>query len=394
MDYRHLPAVNDGFVPARLTLARQARGLKQKELAQILGGSPSMVSKWESGEYAHAPDFSQISAIALALSVKPNWFYKSMEAQTDQATFFRSLKSELGVARDKTSAKLYFTNEIFSHLSERIEFPEIDVPDLIGDRDFRSISSDDIEKLANSLRDYWGLGDDPIIDLMLLIENAGVAVAEIFVDSAKLDGVSGWYGKQPVMLLAKDKQGGVRRRFDAAHELGHLILHQAVSKLDLQNNLTLIEEQAMAFAGAFLLPASSFSSGVRSATLDDLADVKIRWGTSIGAMIKRLRSLQLISEDHERNLWKYYSYRRWRGNEPYDDKISIETPVNMRSAVEMIIEDGLNEVEAFMNDVGLEPGDISDLVGIELHKLTRPERKKPKLRLISSEKSEHAAAND
>lgn len=394
MDYRHLSAVSDGFVPARLTIARQSRGLKQKELAEILGRTPSMVSKWESGDYTHSPDSSQIAAIAAALSVKPSWFYKAMPAQTEQATFFRSLKSALGLAREKTSAKLYFTYEIFSYLSERIEFPEIDIPDLMGDRDFRSVTSEDIENFANSLRDYWGLSDDPIVDLMLLIENAGVAVAETYVDSAKLDGVSGWYGAQPVMLLAKDKQGGVRRRFDAAHELGHLILHQSVSKSDLQENLTLIEEQAMAFAGAILMPASSFSSGVGGTTLDDLADVKLRWGVSIGAMIKRLKALNLISSEHERNLWKYYSYRKWRGNEPYDDRINVERPVNIHSAFEMVIEDGPSEVEVFMNDLGLENSDISDLVGIESYRIDQPKRMKPKLKLVSSDSRDPLAAND
>lgn len=393
MDPRYLSAVNDGFVPARLTIARESRGLKQKDLAVTLGGSPSLISKWESGDYSHAPDQSQIAAIATALSVKPSWFYKSMGARSEQATFFRSLKSALGTARDKTAAKLYFSYEIFSHLSERIEFPEVDIPDLMGDRDFRTVTPDDIEKFANSLRDYWGIGDDPIVDLMLLIENAGVAVTEAYVDSAKLDGVSGWYDGRPIMLLAKDKMGGVRRRFDAAHELGHLILHQSVTKADLQSNLTLIEEQAMAFAGAFLMPASSFSSGVSGTTLDDLADVKLRWGTSVGAMIKRLRSLSLISDDHERNLWKYYSYRRWRGNEPYDDRISIETPLNIKSAIEMIIEDGIAELESFMNDLGLEAGDISDLTGIEPYRISPPERKKPKLKLVSSDR-DRSAAND
>ena len=379
MNPRYISAVDDGFVPARLTIARQSRGLKQKDLAATLGGSPSLISKWESGDYSHAPDQAQIAAIASALSVKPGWFYKSMKARSEQATFFRSLKSALGVARDKTAAKLYFSYEIFSQLSERIEFPTVDIPDLVGNRDFRTVTSDDIEGFANSLRDYWGIGDDPVVDLMLLIENAGVAVTEAYVESAKLDGVSGWYSGQPVMLLAKDKKGGVRRRFDAAHELGHLILHQSVTKEDPQNNLTLIEEQAMAFAGAFLMPASSFSSAISGTTLDDLADIKLRWGTSVGAMIKRLRSLNLISDDHERNLWKYYSYRKWRGNEPYDERISIESPINITSAIEMILEDGISEVESFMIDLGLEPGDISDLTGIESYRLCPPERKSQNL---------------
>ena len=131
---------------------------------------------------------------------------------------------------------------------------------------------------------------------------------------------------------------------------------------DLKRDLTLIEEQAMAFAGAFLLPGASFSADISEATLDGLADLKPKWKVSIGAMIKRLRALNLVTAKHERNLWKYYSYRKWRGNEPYDDRIEVERPVNLKSAIEMIAEDGADEVSSFLTDAGLSARDVSELM--------------------------------
>lgn len=381
MEKRFPSADRDGFVPARLTIARNARGLKQIELAESIRRAPATLSKWENNTYDQAPDSQTVLLLANTLAVDIGWFYKPIRT-SEGVAFFRSLKSELFLARDRASARLRFVDDIFSALSDRVEFPEVDIPDLVDGRNFKTLRAEDIDDIANRLRDYWMLGDDPIDDLMVVIENAGVAVAEDYVQSSKLDGVSRWFDKHPVMLLAKDKQGAVRRRFDAAHELGHLVLHQSMKEEDLRQNIGLIEEQAMIFAGALLLPASSFSSDVHDITLDSLADIKPRWKVSIGAMIKRLGVLNLVNPDHERNLWKYYSYRKWRGNEPYDDRLEIEHPINLKEALEMIAEDGINELSAVVSEIGLFPEDIAELTGADLNLLRTQKLAKPKLKLV------------
>lgn len=384
MERRNISADANGFVPARLTLARMARGFKQNELSELINRTPSTLSKWESVEYELSPDQEAINRLADILSVQPQWFFKP--SGNKGVAFYRSLRSELGIARDKAAAKLHFSYDLYGTLADRVQFPDIDVPDLAEGRDYRTFRREDIDHFANRLRDYWGLGDDPIEDLLLVIENAGVAIAESYIDSEKLDGVSCWFDSQPVMLLAKDKSAGVRRRFDAAHELGHLVLHRNVSEEELSNNLNLIEEQAMAFAASFLLPEITFRDSIRSTSLEDLADVKPIWKTSIGAMIKRSTDLELITPEHARNLWKYYSYRKWRGNEPYDDRLPIERPLNMKTAIEMLSEDGAAEIRELMADVAMVADDISDLTGIALEKLQSDSQRGPKLRLVKNER--------
>ncbi|MDF7777421.1 ImmA/IrrE family metallo-endopeptidase [Sphingomonas sp. AOB5] len=303
------------------------------------------------------------------------------------------MKSALHIARNKASGKLRIVDDIFVAASERVEFPSIDIPDFVGDRDYKMLRAEDIDGIALRLRNYWCLGEDPIDDLMVVIENAGVGVVEDFVDSAKLDGVSQWFDDRPIMLLAKDKDGGVRRRFDAAHELGHLVLHRRLSMQDLEENLPLIEEQAMIFAGAFLLPGSAFISNIHDITLDTLADAKPRWKVSIGAMIKRAANLNLITSDHERNLWKYYSYRGWRGNEPYDDRIEVERPTNIRAAIEMIAEDGAAETRSLVEDIGVSVEDIARLSGCDIGVFIRGQSR-PKLQLVNKDAEPAPAAND
>lgn len=395
MQRRSPSVVSDGFVPARLVLARQARGLKQGELATAMNRAQATLSKWESGSYDHSPDFAAVAQLSDLLHVQGSWFYKPLR-EDGGAAFYRSLKSALHLARDKAAAKLRFVDEIAFSLNTRVEFPVVDIPDLMRDRSYRTLRPEDIDIIAAELRDYWGLSDDPIEDLLLVIENAGIAVAEDYFDSAQLDGISKWFDDRPVVLLARDKNGGVRRRFDAAHELGHMVLHRALTSDQLNADLTLVEEQAMIFAGAFLLPGGSFASDIRDLSLEAFADVKPKWKVSIGAMIKRARTLNLVSAEHERNLWKYYSYRRWRGNEPHDEGIEVEIPYNLRAAIEMVAEEGAPAIDSLVEEIGLSPEYLRQLTSVEREVFRQKEKPRPKLSVVrgGADREVPSAAND
>jgi Zn-dependent peptidase ImmA (M78 family) len=159
-------------------------------------------------------------------------------------------------------------------------------------------------------------------------------------------------------------------------------MHKHVTADQLRNDLTLIEEQAMMFAGAFLLPGGAFASDVQDLTLDAFADVKPHWMVSIGAMIKRARSLDMISADYERNLWKYYSYRKWRGNEPHDENIPVETPFNLKAAIEMVAEDGTAELSLMLEDIGLAPEYLQQLAGVSGKLFETTQKERPKLTVV------------
>ena len=386
-------AADSGFKPLRLTIARCARGLKQNELADQINRSASTISKWENVDYPHSPDEADLKSLSDILNVQPNWFFKPL-TNPNSAEFFRSLRSELTSEREKVAAKLVFAHDIYESAAEHVEFPPVDIPQIEGEADYKLLSMDRIDKIADQVRAYWGLGDGPIEDLMTVIENAGIIVADDFLVSEKLDGVSRWFDDRPVMLLAKNKETGGRRRFDAAHELGHIILHRNVTRQQLKSDWRLIEDQAMGFASAFLMPSSTFAQSVKDCSLDALANLKPVWKVSIAAMLVRLRSLNLIEQDEGKNLWKYYSYRKWRGGEPHDDQIDFEEPLNLASALRMIVEDGPADLHIFRSRAGLSKGDLSSLTGIEEKLLSGIERKKPKLRVVGSGSQPAVAAND
>lgn len=363
-----MPTGVKNFVPRRLTMAREARALLRKTLAERVDKAPATVTKWESGDYIQAPEPATLSRLAEALSVDPVWFFKPFGSgkTNDTVIFYRSLKSELGVQRAKARARLGFVEAIEEVVSEYVDLPVLDVPDLLDGLNVLQMRMDEIEGCAAALRDYWALPEGPVDDLLLLIENAGVVVAEDEIGSLKLDGLSRWSGapNRPYMLLAKDKRVGARRRFDAAHELAHVMLHRHVSQDDLSEHFDLIEDQAMVFAGALLMPAREFGDDVYSLSLDALLQIKTKWKVSIGAMIKRLSNLGLISSDHERRLWQYYSARRWRGNEPLDDVLPVEGAQNLRAAIETIVEGDAATPNELRKEIGLSAADICSLVDL------------------------------
>ena len=109
----------------------------------------------------------------------------------------------------------------------------------------------DADRAARSVRVHWGLGLDPIPNLVELLEERGVKI--LSVDLTNIDGLTARVhrtGKTaaPVIIVNR-KDWGERQRFTMAHELGHMVLEIA-SKVD-------DEKAAHRFAGAFLMPAEA-----------------------------------------------------------------------------------------------------------------------------------------
>ena len=97
-----------------------------------------------------------------------------------------------------------------------------------------------------------------------------------------MDGYSGFEAGSgtPNVIIAYDKGSAVRTRFDLAHELGHMVLHRGLGPNVVANpaNNRVIESQANAFAGEFLLPSESVARDLGVISLDALKGLKRWWG--------------------------------------------------------------------------------------------------------------------
>ena len=287
-----------GFRAARLAQARDARGLTQVALARLIERSSSSISRWEGGE--QSPEPQALAALATELEVPVAFFLRPLRDNGLAPTFFRSMASTTQSLRRRTRARLRWPQEIALSLQEWVDLPEVDVPLLEGVSDYREIGDRDIEAMAYECRSVWELGGGPITDVLLVLENAGVVVVKEEVGSVRMDGLSTWWAadSRPYVLIARDKDTCVRSRMDAAHELGHLVLHRGIEEKILNSSADFREigRQAFDFAGAFLMPAESFAAEVWTPSLNAFLALKERWKTSVAAMIKRCGMLDMLSE--------------------------------------------------------------------------------------------------
>ena len=128
-----------------------------------------------------------------------------------------------------------------------------------------------------------------------------------------------WHEDRPFIFLNTNKSAE-HSRFDAAHELGHLVLHRHGVPQG-QN----AEREANAFASALLMPRASVLANVRRSliTVDHLIILKKSWTVSVAALAYRLHNLGILTEWHYRTLFIEISSRGYRKREP--DEAQRET---------------------------------------------------------------------
>jgi Zn-dependent peptidase ImmA (M78 family)/transcriptional regulator with XRE-family HTH domain len=355
-----------GFVGERLREAREIRSMQGMILAEVVGVSPQAISQYETGRSSPSPDV--LRRIAEVLGVYEHFFTLPPRVDMDRRIFFRSLSAATKAARARAERRLMWLGDLADYVSGSVELPATAFPELDLPKEPNKISEVEIESAAKDVRAHWGMRDSPVANVVSLLENHGAIVARDRLGAETLDSLSACDGRtgRPYVLIGTDKGTCVRWRHDAAHELGHILLHRNIDRRSLTNrtDLATVEDQAHRFAGAFLLPLTSFSEDFFAASLDAMRTIKPKWKTSIGAMIMRARQIDLLSEDTARRLWISYNRRGWRKSEPLDDELPSEEPVVLRRAFELLAAHQVDVLHDVSTSTGLASADIEALSGL------------------------------
>ena len=257
--------------------------------------------------------------------------------------FFRSVgpkSNRLNLALDVRTNWLW--EFVQTLLQAGIRLPTPNVPlfdDVHPDGEY---SLNQIEYLASRTRRYWNLSDGPINNMVALLESNGIVVCRFEIGSEKIDAFSCWADGRPFVILGSDKSSAVRSRFDAAHELAHLILHRDISEDDLGSKTVRnrIEREANWFAGAFLLPRSSLFREFYSTRANHLKGLKQRWLVSMQAIAHRAKDIGAIDENQYVAFRIQMTKRKELTKEPLDDVIPIERPGLLFNAWRKLIDKG------------------------------------------------------
>lgn len=271
-------------------------------LAQAVGLTARRIAAFENeGEVPPEPT---IKALAEVLAFPLGFFYQPNPPElSPEGVSFRSFSRLSAGRRGAALAAAALAIEVAQWIDQHFQLPAPDVPDLRGVEP---------ETAASVLRTEWGLGNEPAPNIIHLLEAHGVRVYSLVDECADLDAFSLWSDGVPFVFLTQHKSPE-RGRWDAVHELGHLVLH-----LDGPPQGRQQEQEADAFASEFLLP----EWGVRPSAppypaLPDIRQEKLKWRVSALAYIRSLHRLGLLTE------WQYRSlvveaaqagYRRQEGD--------------------------------------------------------------------------------
>ena len=361
-----MPVGSPGFVGSRLREAREARQMTAVTLSELIGITPSGISLYERGH--SSPSADALQKITAALNFKNEFFLRPDEDVTDitrQTIFERSKSSATKATRRRAQHRRVWLREVIQYLNRFIEFPKPEVPANPFQSNWLSTSDIDIESAAKDARRFWNLGDGPISNVTLLVENHGVVVTLIDMKANNLDAFSTWdrADNRPYIVLGSDSQSAFRTRFNVCHELGHLILHRDVSPLEFKDKkyFRIIEEQADRFAAAFLAPATSFAFDLTTPSLEVFRILKPKWRTSIKMMIHRAQELEIIDREEARRFYINYNRRGWIREEPLDRDYQLEEPRLVRRAFEAIVENSIIERSQISAALPFNPEDIEQL---------------------------------
>lgn len=274
----------EAFVPARLTQARRRRSLTKGRLAALSQLSVKTIASYENG--TTVPSDETILVLAKALEFPPEFFSagEPLQIHTDRVSF-RALTTMTAAQRGTALAAGELAIELDNWIANRFNRPAASVPDLRGATP---------EVAADAVRAEWGLGNRMVPHLIHRLEAQGVRVFSLVQESREVDAFSMWWGETPYMFLNTVKTAE-RSRFDAAHELGHLVLHRHGAP-----NGRAAESEANQFASAFLMPrADVLAQAPRYPTVATIIQAKRIWGVSAMALVHRLHALKRLTD------WQY-----------------------------------------------------------------------------------------
>lgn len=274
--------------PRRLRQARLMRGMSLEKLSQALTSSVTRqaINKYEKGQMK--PDSRILIALAGALGVKIDYFFRPFTVEVDKVEFRKKsgFTDKMTVAvRERVREELerYLEIEQLSNSSIGFTLPGKKVCNVKDAKDF-----------AVEIRRILGLGNDGISNVIEVLEDNGIKIIEL-QENNDFDGLSGYANGKIPIIVVNGNFSTERKRYTALHELGHLLLTPPDGITDKA-----VENICNAFASEMLLPSDVLTTKIgnirHDISLSELTDIQRQFGISVDDIMLSLREHGVISE--------------------------------------------------------------------------------------------------
>jgi len=341
------------FSGNRLQVAREFRGLTQRDLAEQVAASPALISLFEAGKKKN-PSRDLVEAWADVLGFETGFFFLSIDdVFRSQECSFRHRRAAPEKLKTQIRAHATLMGMVVGRLRQLFKFPDLNIPT------FPASTNEQILEAAESTRRHWGLNlDAPINQIARVLEHAGVIIIPHVVQTTKVDAFSR-SGPLSMIFLNQAISSTSRWIFDIAHECGHLVMHKGIPTGSLET-----EAAADKFASGLLLPINAFSREFRSRTFswEHIFSLKRRWRVSAAAIVRRAYDLGILDAVGYRQAYKYMSWKSWTSQgEPFEPE--FEPPSLLADALDGLGNDVDLSVFELCKDLKLPPMTFTDITG-------------------------------
>lgn len=307
------------MIGIKLRVARSASGLSLRALAGAMGGivSAQAIGKYEREE--DMPSSRVLMALAAALNVTEEYLLREGELVLEGVDFRKKAGTS---AREEAAleARAIQMLERYLTLEDLLQMRSVDW-EQPRSAPHPVLDMRDAEDAARSVREDWGLGNDPIPQLAELLEERGIKILSL--DLNEIDGLAAEVRRKDRgaarVIVIKRSSWSERKRFSLAHELGHMVIAPSGGVDE--------EKAAHRFAGAFLMPADALRAEVgtnrSSISIGELVALKKRFGVSIQALTYRCKDLGIISQAAFGRLFKIFAERGWR-TAPFEEPETMQ----------------------------------------------------------------------
>lgn len=308
--------------PEMIVLAREARGLTQKEFAEAMGVTQATQSKIEGGLMSVGDDY--VGRLPKHSGYPEGFFYQTDPVRWSGSGCMYNRKRQSVTVTDYRRL-LARVNVLRLNMNRLLHSVEIDTENRFFRVDIAEQSATP-EKIAALARNKWNLPPGPIENLTTAIEASGGIVVLADFGNVKLDAFSQWPPGMPPIFFVNKLAPPDRCRYTLAHEIGHILMHY-IPTADM-------EREADRFAAAFLMPREDIIGDFgRNFNLERAASLKQYWKVAMSALIRRAHDLGRISDTQYRRLMTRMSTRGWRTQEPV--QIAAEEPTVIRSVIDL-----------------------------------------------------------
>lgn len=369
------------FIGESLAHIRMLNDLSRSQLAEKIDVSEQAIWQYENG-YA-SPKLEVVNKLKNLFKVKSMYFYKEDMLKNIDLNNIKieniAYRSDIINSVYKTQGEkiyLHYVEAFMKLIESKIKYPKNLILDLrakaidLFQMDENIDRKELIKSVAKMSREFLGMPKDSNQNLLFVLEKSGIFIFEKEIGE-KIDAYSLWSEcDRAYIVLGTLRKSAVRRNFDLAHELGHLLLHH---KEEFINNdkktYNKLEKEADLFASEFLIPSEEFEKDFekipKKSNPKAYLELKVKWSVSLQALAVKAYRMGLIDYQQYRYFFMSINKYDYKKVEPLDDMIVIKRPSKVKSILQLLFEKNLLSVEELLNKLLVDLSFITHLTGIE-----------------------------